>query len=120
MASLPVPRSIFLTVDATTAGTWVRILPKLYCNGTINSILINKTVGAATTCDVRIAYEQNIINPLDAVYIASGASVTNTFTDVLDPAQVFDGNRKDGLFLYLDPNSNSTFEIRIDMRIHQN
>jgi len=120
MASLPVPRSIFLTVAATTAGTWVRILPKLYCNGTIDSIVINRTVGSAATCDIRIAYEQNTSNPVDAVYITNGAAIAPLFTDVLDPAQVFDGNRKDGLHLYLDPSSDSTYEIRIDMHLNQN
>jgi hypothetical protein len=120
MASLPVPRSIFLTVDATTAGTWTRILPRLYCNGTIHSIVINRTVGSAATCDLRIAYEQNTSDPVDAIYIVNSAAIAPLFTDVLDPAQVFDGNRKDGLWLYLDPASDTTYEIRIDMNLNQN
>jgi hypothetical protein len=120
MASLPIPRSIFLTVVATTAGTWTRILPTTYSFGKLHSLVITRTAGLAVTSDVRIAYDQNITNPLDAIYIANGVAVQAPFSDVLDPAQMFGTGNKDGLWLYLDPNADSTFEVRIDIELMAN
>jgi hypothetical protein len=113
----PPPRSVFLTVPAVVAGTWTRIFPLHYYTGKLESVLVERTVGAATTTDIRIAYDPNITNPLDAIYIVNAADVTTTFTDVLRPGQVFDGNNRDGLWLYLAPSADSTFDVRLDFSL---
>ena len=119
MASILIPRSIFLTVPATTAGTWTRILLDTYSFGKLHSLVIEKASGLATTSDVRIAYINSISNDLDAIYIANGINVATIFSDVLDPAQIF-GSGGRGLWLYLDPDADSTFEVRIDIELTAN
>lgn len=118
MSSLPVPRSIFLDVSAVAAtGTWSRILPKVYAFGKLHSLVIEKTSGLAVSADVRIAYVDSTASDLDAVYIASGIDTTAIFSDVLDPAQMFGTGNKNGLWLYIDPNVDSEFSVRIDIEL---
>lgn len=115
-----VPRTILIENQAITAATGVRLrlLERPFSNGELCSVVVQKLAGAATDVDIIIRYTETSANEIDQVYVVSGGAFSgNAFYDVLDPAQIFDGNKRDGLWIFVQPDADGTFSIRIDTKI---
>jgi len=115
-----IPQSLIkrqLVVPSST-GVVVQLIGKEIANGIIRSITIEDRNSAVTTIDVEIWTKGVTPALIDKVYIVAGATLTSfRFYDILDPGQLFDASKgeADGLWLYLKGNTNSDFDVRIDV-----
>jgi len=86
--------------------------------GTIDQIVVLQTIGAATSVDVELRYEQGNSARDKVVYLfTAGALPTFVDSHINGPFSLVDRRLQGDLHLYLKPDAPCTVNIRIDMEI---
>lgn len=88
-------------------------------SGFIEQIVIEQISGAATTVDVQIRYESGNSGLTDLVYQFTGGTLDFIDSQIDAPFSLRPPDEADNLFLFIEPDSTATFDIRIDFRITQ-
>ena len=107
------------SIAATTSGTQTANIVGGQTRGTLDTLVIRKTSGSATTINIQVRLKTGNANAEYLIYDAEDMTLPVRETGIGALFDTLSSDSDDDLTLYLDPSHNGDFAVRLDFRIQQ-